>query len=378
MSVIASIIIMLLMGFTSNNIETSSIFSAQYGWNESAKFFETKNKINYSLIDSIYSIRNLMTTSSTSLELVKCEIVQKITINQENPINLSEIKKLLPTYFHQCTCTGVYSFIHGKHGSQSTHDCIPNGVENLGHNLFLSVVALPTKIKSIFHHTHKLGCYCKQLDTPPLCENRTCSFATNWQFFHLFIHLFDVHCPVYIRFVAKLVPVPMFRRLLVFSFARFASAFACVAGERWWCIMAISISNSCIFFDNRTKSNGPDCWIVNKCFLLYESHITRTIILNAIFVLQLCIGWLYGWVLVCVCLCVRKGIQNTPKNWNFFHLYIDFDIIEIVTWMWSFVTLTWNYLCIIYLCVYSYSILNFVCLWSCSSKMLGIDSLVNV
>lgn len=44
-------------------------------------------------------------------------------------------------------------------------------------------------------------------------------------------------------------------------------------------------------------------------------------------------SWLTVWVSACVSVCVRKGIQNTPKNWNFFHLYIHFDIIELVTWI---------------------------------------------
>lgn len=158
-----------------------------------------------------------------------------------------------------------------------------------------------------FFITLKLGCCCKAVSPATAVQNRTCSFATNWQFFHLFIHLFDVHCSLIFASLRNSFSLRYF--YVRFSFLlRLASLFECVECERWWCITTISISNSYIFFDNRTKSNGPDCWIVNKCFLLNESQITWTIILNAIFVLQLCIGWRYGWVLVCGFVCIRKRI----------------------------------------------------------------------
>lgn len=121
--------------------------------------------------------------------------MQKININQENPFDLPEIQESFTKLFSSVYAYRRLFFIHGKYGSQSTHDCIPNGVENRCHNLFLCVVALPTKIKSIFHHT-QVRMLLQAVRHATAVRNPTFPFDTNWQFFHLFIHLFDIHCSV--------------------------------------------------------------------------------------------------------------------------------------------------------------------------------------
>ena len=92
-----------------------------------------------------------------------------MNIYHENPFNLSEIKKVLPTYFHQCMCTGVYS--SSMANTDRNRHTIAYRMEQkiLAINYFAGLLLCQRKSNQFFI-TLMFGCYGKQLDTPPLCE----------------------------------------------------------------------------------------------------------------------------------------------------------------------------------------------------------------
>lgn len=83
------------------------------------------------------------------------------------------------------------------------------------------------------------SCLDVSISLPPLCKIEHVHY--HWQFIHIHIH----------STFFQNSPFPHYELCLAFCFSQWKRQFQFRVG---------------VFFNNRSKSNGPDCWIVNNMF----------------------------------------------------------------------------------------------------------------